>query len=454
MDTAFLSSGKIKFALMTIIVLGLLAYSSSGFAQIDGSDYTIHVSQMDISNFPEVTIYVSVTDVNGKPVTDLPMDGFQLFEDGVQVIDVLDFAGVGQSRPVDIVYVFDTTGSMSEEIDGAVSTSIQFANELQSTGRDCRLGLVTFSDSVLAVYNPDDTLMSDPEEFKNAVSRLYAQGGEDDPENDYGAIKRAMQMEFREDTQVIFILITDAPPHRYGDSPDDGQIFNDPDLTKERILDLLRARTISVYSVTSDEPDFVELANETGGTFYDIERNPDFTAIIENIGEVIATQYRITYRSPRPSYDGTQRTIEVKIGKAIGNSGYLEEHLLTIQSNPLIGMICLIPLLIALMAPGLGRTAKRLSQSRQSSQPSSTPVLPPVDVHPVTPAASPDLSTSYCKNCAHPLKVGTRFCPVCGAFVVQPMAQAKIQRTCTNCGSSVKSAAKFCANCGAKMNVE
>ena len=255
---------------------------------------TIKVTQVDPSHFPDVTIYVSVTDESGQPVGGFTKDNFQLFEDG-EPVDIIDFAGLEEARPVDIVFVFDTTGSMSEEIEGVKNTSITFANKLRDSNRDFRLGLVAFGDKIREVRNRDDTLTSDAEEFKRWIGRLWADGGGDDPEISLDAVRRATQMKYRDGTQKVLILITDAPPHQKGDGTPFSQVV------PEELVGQLRDQGFTVYAVAYDHPHFRRVVGETSGEFYDIHRESDFTGIIEKIGSLIAGQYRRLTSAPAPS---------------------------------------------------------------------------------------------------------------------------------------------------------
>ncbi len=428
---------------MLVVLWAVVNLFGTGSALAQGDipeDLVITIGQFDVSNYPEITLYVNVTDRSGRNVTTLKQEHFSVTEDGSPV-EVVGFAGMGQPRLVDIVYVFDTTGSMSNEIDGVIRTSQAFADELVSKGRDYRLGLVAFGDDVRQVYRPDDTLTDNANEFKGWVGSLKAQGGDGQPENDYGAIKRAAQMKFRQEAQKIFILITDAPPHRYGDERDSGVAFDDPDLDHQPILNLVQGKGISIYAVTPSYNEFTSLAEATGGRFYDIKRNPDFTSIIEAIGETIASQYRITYRSPRPNYDGTRRNVQVKVGSAATTTAYHEQHLLTIQSNWLVGVLCLFPLLAALAMPLGAQALVGYLRAQQADVKAGMAQVPEV---------------STCQRCGHALKPGARFCPACGQpmGVAQagPGAPAQVHASrCPNCDQDLRAGARFCNRCGFRL---
>ncbi len=398
----------------------LLSWHAFAFAQ----EYVVQVSQIDNTNYPEVTVYVNVTDSAGQQVGTLPQEVFSITEDGSSV-DLMDFGGVSETRPVDIVFVFDTTGSMDEEINGLKQTAIDFAQQLREKNRDFRLGLLSFGDQVFEQFNTDGTLTDDETVFQSWVSGLQADGGEDEPENAFGAIKVANNMRFRDGAQVIFILITDAPPHHYGDDKDSGVAFDDPDLTGERILEILATTAVTVYPVTYNDPDFRRFATETGGRFYDLNRSTDFTDIIDDIGETIASQYKLTYQSPRPTYDGTRRQIEVLINQdgavTVGTGDYLEQHLLQIESNWQLGSFLLLFLLGILLVP--------LWQRPQPTLPQSGDII------------IPHQTAQPCPQCQAPLQPNTNFCSTCGAGV-------QGEQTCTHCGASLQPQVRFCTACG------
>ena len=392
---------------------------------------TIKVTQVDPSQFPDVTIYVSVTDERGEPMVGLTKDDFRLTEEG-KPVDIKDFDGLEQARPVDIVFVFDTTGSMSDEIRGVKNTCIAFANKLRDSNRDFRLGLVAFGDEIREVRNRNSTLTADAEEFKGWIGRLRAEGGGDDPEISLDGLKRATQMRYRENTQKVLILITDAPPHQKGDRTRFSQV------APEELIAQLRDQGFTVYAVAYDDRHFRGAVHETSGEFYDIHRESDFTGIIEKIGGLIADQYRMTYVSARPTYDGTRRAIEVEVAGEKGGGTYLEKHLINIRSNGVIALAFLLPLLLALALP---TAASRIGARRPQ----------PVAGSGATGAeAVAALGQAVCPHCGHPLRPGAKFCGGCGQAVVAQAAEPQ-PAVCPRCGHPMRPGARFCGGCGQKL---
>lgn len=426
---------RMRWALaFTPVLLGLYLFSlHPAQAQTPtptaiGSDWKVTIGQFDVSRYPDVTVYLNVTNARGEQVEGLQHGDFIVTEDG-RLVALTGFAGVGEKRPVDIVYVFDITASMNEEIEGVVQTSLQFADELQRKGRDYRLGLVTFDDQVRQVQRTDNTLSVDAAEFKGWVSALTAGGGDMEPENDYAALHRALEMNFRKDAQIVFILITDAPAHRHGDPADSGVTFDDPKLDLEPTLKALKDKGVAVYAIAPDLDTFRKLAEGTGGRLYDIRSNPDFTGLVADIGRTLANQYRLTYRSPRPTYDGTRRNVQVRVGSASAGEVYAEQHLLTVRSNCLMGMLCLAPLLAALLALPAVRAGNRLlNRNAPSAEPAPSAVpgsqmdrkaydISGANEAPAGPGSRDETIERRCPNCGQPLRREARFCNRCGSPV-------------------------------------
>lgn len=441
-----------------IVALSVL-FCLSLLVGVSLADDIVKVTQVDPGDFPEVALYVSVTDERGQPVADLTRDDFRLVEDGKDV-PIKEFAGIGETRPADIVFVFDTTSSMLEEIEGVKNTCIAFADKLRRANRDFRLGLITFGDEIRQVYGPGNALTANAEEFKRWISQQSAVGGDDPPETSLDGLERATQMSYRANTQKILILITDAPPHEKGDGTSFSRV------RPEELNARLRDEGYTVYAVAYDDARFRSLALETRGEFYDLRRTSDFTGIIEKIGGQIASQYRMTYLSARPSYDGTRRAIEVEVGGKKAEGTYLEKHLINVRSSPAIAAVLLLPLLLALALPPLVRrrsehqTASAVAASASAISPAEARVDPGANAGQpmpagVVPPQAPGGSAGgqvICPSCGNVLRLGARFCGRCGqTLIVQPAAPPPSPVYCSSCGGPLRPGVKFCGVCGHKM---
>ena len=279
-----------------------------------------------------VEIDFGLTDQAGRPVGNLTKDNVEVLEDG-KPGKILYFRGVGQGRPVDIVFVMDITESMQPYIDAVKQNMIAFAQDLAANNRDYRLGLVTFEDYVVSQY-PDcnceyrNTMTSDVQKFIGWVGTLHAGGGGDIPEDQLDGLAYAATLPFRPDAQGIVILITDAPPHVAGDGPDregdEAYRLHHPDpnadVTEEtgpKVAALYQKDGLTLYAVAPPPfiaPEYQGIVQSTHGRLFNIVSEENrFPELVREIGHSIATEYSLTYRTPRPIEDGTDRTVELRV---------------------------------------------------------------------------------------------------------------------------------------------
>lgn len=207
-------------------------------------------------------------------------------------------------KKADIVFVFDTTGSMGGEIDEMKSISKAFADNLASSGIDYRLGLTEFrdfdydcggpspcggsDDFPYRVYN-GGTLTGSSDTFKSWIDGLGLGWGGDEPESILAAMMHtATDQKWRGgDAAKIVILITDAPVHP------DGDCCNREGDTLDGVISDLAARGIKVYAVGPDEDSIKTMTFETGGKFYLIRSGVNLAPILEDITGIISCSFDI-----------------------------------------------------------------------------------------------------------------------------------------------------------------
>lgn len=142
---------------------------------------------------------------------------FSLNDDDDGVVDV--HLGVKRAplaiRPVDLAFVLDTTGSMSEEIAAVKATIQKVAKSLGSSEIKVRVGLVEYKDKgdefVKRVY----PMTSDLGSFQTKIAGLNASGGGDAPEHMTAGLHAALaELQWSPDAVArMAFVIGDAPPH-------------------------------------------------------------------------------------------------------------------------------------------------------------------------------------------------------------------------------------------------
>ena len=188
--------------------------------------------------------------------------------------------------PMDIVFVFDTTGSMGDEMSGTVSTARRFVDRLSGSDIAWRLGLVAFGakdEDPTPVVRKTVPFTDDVGVFRDELRQLEAiGGGQEDP---ITALDHALKnLVPRPGVEVVYILITDEP---YAVESKCGRSFKE-------VKDEVQSQGIKVYAITNTEDiasteDFQALARDSGGQWYDIHGSRKFTDILDAIAEDIAT---------------------------------------------------------------------------------------------------------------------------------------------------------------------
>ena len=130
------------------------------------------------------------------------------------------------SAQADIVFIIDTTGSMSDEIKGIQDNIGDFVHGMNSNGISAALGLVTYEDIMVDGYDSTQVHKNGAGNwFYNATSFAYELSvlemgvGGDAEECVVDALETARLMDLRGSAGKLFVLVTDAPSkldNRYG----------------------------------------------------------------------------------------------------------------------------------------------------------------------------------------------------------------------------------------------
>lgn len=125
------------------------------------------------------------------------------------------------SKPsIDVVFILDTTGSMSEEIEG-VKTTLKTVLAKLDPSVQIRVGLVEYRDRSDTYITKVYPLTSDIKSLSTSIAGLSADGGGDTPEDVNSGLSVAVgQMQWNSKAQArLAFLIADAPPQlNYADS--------------------------------------------------------------------------------------------------------------------------------------------------------------------------------------------------------------------------------------------
>jgi Mg-chelatase subunit ChlD len=207
-------------------------------------------------------------------------DSFRQHWDGAGTectVELRDSRQRADETVLDVVFVIDTTGSMSDEIDRIKGTLLSVTERLRSLDLefDLRYGAVLYRDIGDEYLTKTHPFTSDLAAFDTALQQIEANGGGDGPESlNQGLAVAIDEMEWRDGAAHLAFLIADAPPH----------LDYENDVPYDRSLLEAVARGIRVHAVAaSGLPDvgslvFRQIAQFTRGEFVFIEYGGDSAA--------------------------------------------------------------------------------------------------------------------------------------------------------------------------------
>jgi uncharacterized protein YegL len=136
---------------------------------------------------------------------------------GDGIVDLVLPAGrvLPDAQTIDVAFVLDTTGSMSEEINALRDTLEKVASALGTVGVRPRVGLVEYRDRGDSYVTRLHQMTTDVAGLQSRITALHADGGGDTPEHVNEAVRVAVRsLNFRaESIARLVFLIGDAPPH-------------------------------------------------------------------------------------------------------------------------------------------------------------------------------------------------------------------------------------------------
>src|SRR5687767_5082630 len=248
-----------------------------------------------------VNVGVTVTDKKGAFLTDLTAEDFEIFEGGKkQTLKYFTRGDDTAAAPdLHVGLLFDTSGSMGEDIQLARSAAIRFLNTL-TDAKD--ITLVDFDTEVrVSKFGQQD--------FPRLVERIRGRK----PEG--------------------FTAMYDALGLYLQDDVDDGRkilvLFSDGGDTRSTIgfadvMTLVRASDVTVYAVgfVENQPSnargqqrlrLTQIAQESGGEAFFPSSMKQVDAAYDKIVAQIRAQYSLGYVSTSTDADGRWRKVEIKV---------------------------------------------------------------------------------------------------------------------------------------------
>lgn len=252
-----------------------------------------------------VTLGVKVTDRRGAFPGELTVDDFEVFEDGTrQTVTFFARGDQAESAPeLHVGLLFDTSGSMGQDIALARSAAVKFLNTLRDA---VDITLVDFDTEVrVARYEQQD--------FPRLVERIRSRK----PEG-YTALYDALGVYLdgaqHDDGRTILVVFTDGGDTRSA-------------LRFTELMTSIRASDVTIYGVgflqnqgrtggLEQRLRLGEIATESGGEAFFPLAMKQIEDVYDTIVAQIRSQYTLGFVSTNTRRDGRWRKVEVKVKRA------------------------------------------------------------------------------------------------------------------------------------------
>ncbi len=255
-----------------------------------------------------VSLNVTVIDQKQHYLTDLDSKDFSIFEDGAKQ-EITYFNRT--TLPIALSLLLDTSASMESRMTTAQDAAIGFAKKLRPQDL---AQVVDFDTRVEILQN----FTTDAAALETAIRGTTAGGSTSMYNALYISLKELVKVQAKSDDDVrrrAVVLLSDGE--------DTSSL-----VTFEEVLDLAKRSATTIYAIGLQskessiskgfrEAEFVlrQLAQETGGRAFFVQRPEDLGGIYGEIANELASQYVLGYASTNPKRDGAWRRLNVQVGR-------------------------------------------------------------------------------------------------------------------------------------------
>lgn len=362
-----------------ITAILLVAISAWPFTIVSAQEDApqIRITQVDNSKFPNVTVYVSVTNAAGEPVGIEPST-IEIYENG-QLMQHLDIQGggeVGEEHiPVTTMLVMDISGSMdkNDKLAAAKEAAKSYVNQMQPNDQ---AGLIAYDTQVYTIQ----PLTTDIGTLNNAIDGL--QTGSDTAM--YNALVEAEKALEGVSGRKTIIVLTDGLDNKSQSTAEDVIAgIGESGLT----ISAIGFGDVTTIGQTGlNEAALKSLAEQTNGIYGLVTDSEALKGLYQQQSRVLQSEHRITYVSPSTLRDGINRNLTVSLAGGATSvegrynpGGVLPEvssRSWTTFAAILLGLLALLfaPMLLNLAAGSLSNAKKKFGSNRyigKSPQPAA-----------------------------------------------------------------------------------
>lgn len=292
----------------SVILMLLILWPVSLLAQ-ESSD--IVIKKTDITDYPEVDIFLSFKEGSSLGSLDLSKENFQVLENNDEVIDTSIKRIARIKEPIGVVIVLDTSGSMKgEPMADAIDAALVFMNEMRSIDE---FAVVGFADEVTIYSN----FTSNRQKLKEFISEITAEG----ETSLYDGIFLALdQFNIKEDIKYRYAIVL-------SDGTDTVSKLTTKDVIDKAIDEQVTIFSVALMSYDFNPTDIENISESSGGELLIAANSGELKELYRQISWKIRNQYKISYTSLWPNTE----TIKINI---IVEESELTSSVKTTYENP------------------------------------------------------------------------------------------------------------------------
>jgi Ca-activated chloride channel family protein len=296
-----MSTAKIPGICLSLCIVFFLAFSPLQPAQAQAGTTQVRITQVDASQFPQVIVYVSVTDADGNPLGVDP--GLIRLDEGGQAVPANQVSGARAVGPLTTMLVMDVSGSMNNG--GKLAAARQAARAYVDQMRPGdQAGLISFNTAIQVVQ----AVTPDHAALYAAIDSLAAQ-------NDtamFDALMKAIQVLKPISGRKAIIVLTDG-------------LDNSSTSTSQDVANSVGPGGVSISTIGLGDPaagksffgmneaSLRDLAEQAGGVYAFTADNTTLQAIYQGYGRALQSEYALTYSSPSTLRDGISRVLTASL---------------------------------------------------------------------------------------------------------------------------------------------
>jgi Ca-activated chloride channel homolog len=253
-------------------------------------------------NVKLVSLYATVTDTNGAPVTNLQKQDFMVYEDGnPEKVAIFEQES---ERPLSILLALDTSGSVRKDIKLELQSARRFvASILRPVDV---LSLYQFNEVVSEIV----PFTASVDRISKGIGRIRLGAGT----ALYDAIYLGGKALARRDGRKVMVLISDG-----GDtlsSTDYHSALRTAQQSEAIVYSIIMVPVVAnAGRELGGEHALIQLANDTGGKYYYADSPAGLEKAFQQISNELRLQYLIGYYPSRTKAGSDFRRVEIKVNR-------------------------------------------------------------------------------------------------------------------------------------------